>query len=72
MKRIFVLTLILAMLLGCIGCSEENASTRPTEPGVQSDLTGGSFRVPGKYRDFAMYHPLEEGPAPTYFGIPLD
>lgn len=45
MKRIFVLTLILAMLLGCIGCSEENASTLPTEPGVQSDLTGGSFRV---------------------------
>ena len=36
------------------------------------NLTGGSFRVPGKYRDFAMYHPLEEGPAPTYFGIPFD
>ena len=32
----------------------------------------GTFRRPGPGRDFAMYHPLTEGPVPGYFGLAFD
>lgn len=32
----------------------------------------GSFRTPGTEQDFAMYHPLSELPAPSYFGLAFD
>lgn len=32
----------------------------------------GTFRTPGNDRDFAMYHPLADGPAPAYFGLAFD
>ena len=31
----------------------------------------GQFRIPGK-KPFAMYHPLSDAPAPTYFGLAFD
>ena len=32
----------------------------------------GSFRCPGKEKPFAMYLPLAEGAAPSYFGLAFD
>lgn len=32
----------------------------------------GSFRTPGSDRPFALYHPLDDAPAPTYFGFAFD
>lgn len=32
----------------------------------------GRFRGPGQGQDFAMYHPLSDGPAPQYFGLAFD
>ena len=34
-------------------------------------LKSGTFRIPGTGR-FAMYHPLSDTPAPTYFGLAFD
>lgn len=34
-------------------------------------LERGTFRVPGK-KSFAMYYPLSDFPAPTYFGLAFD
>lgn len=43
-------------------------------PGILNTLgcTGGSFRVPGTEHPFAMHLPLQEGSAPTYFGLAFD
>lgn len=43
-------------------------------PGILTALgaAGGTFRTPGPGRDFAMYHPLSDAPAPTYFGLAFD
>jgi hypothetical protein len=32
----------------------------------------GSFRCPGEEKPFAMYLPLAEGAAPSYFGLAFD
>lgn len=32
----------------------------------------GHFRSPGTGTDFAMYYPLSDSPAPTYFGLAFD
>lgn len=34
-------------------------------------LNKGTFRIPGS-KPFAMYHPLSDSPAPTYFGLAFD
>lgn len=34
-------------------------------------ISKGTFRVPGS-TPFAMYHPLSDSPAPTYFGLAFD
>lgn len=42
-------------------------------PGIVAALgkKEGSFRISGK-QPFAMYHPLSDTPAPTYFGLAFD
>ena len=47
---------------------------RTAAPGILNALgcTEGSFRVPGTEHPFAMYLPLREGSAPTYFGLAFD
>ena len=42
-------------------------------PGILAALgkKEGSFRIPGS-NPFAMYHPLTDAPAPSYFGIAFD
>ena len=42
--------------------------------GIVSALnaSGGRFRIPGKGKDFAMYFPLSDTPAPAYFGLAFD
>lgn len=43
-------------------------------PGILAALGGASgvFHTPGEGRDFAMYRPLSDAPAPTYFGLAFD
>lgn len=43
-------------------------------PGIVSALNAvsGTFRSPGEGKDFAMYHPLSDTPAPNYFGLAFD
>ena len=43
-------------------------------PGILAALrqNRGRFRVPGKEIPFAMYCPLSDTPAPTYFGLAFD
>lgn len=43
-------------------------------PAVLAALSAasGTFRTPGNDRDFAMYHPLTDAPAPAYFGLAFD
>lgn len=36
------------------------------------NAVGGTFRTPGTDRAFAMYYPLSDGPAPSYFGLAFD
>ena len=57
-------TLLCPELLG----NPEAASGMVTALGV----SGGVFRTPGGGREFAMYHPLSDAPAPTYFGLAFD
>lgn len=42
-------------------------------PGILGALQkhAGVFRIPGK-KPFAMYHPLSDTPAPSYFGLAFD
>lgn len=35
-------------------------------------VPGGCFRTPGQGRDFAMYYPLSDSPAPQYFAFAFD
>ena len=43
-------------------------------PGILAALKQekGTFRTPGDDRPFAMYRPLENAPAPKYFGLAFD
>lgn len=43
-------------------------------PGILTTLgcARGQFRTPGQGRPFAMYRPLDDAPAPTYFGFAFD
>lgn len=43
-------------------------------PGILAALgkERGAFRTPGSDREFAMYHPLSDAPAPNYLGFAFD
>lgn len=47
-----------------------NAASAPAILGTLG-LKEGTFRIPGN-QPFAMYHPLSNSPAPTYFGLAFD
>lgn len=47
-----------------------NRSAAPAILGALG-LSKGTFRIPGS-NPFAMYHPLSDSPAPTYFGLAFD
>ena len=47
-----------------------NRSAAPAILGALG-MEKGTFRIPGN-KPFAMYHPLSDAPAPTYFGLAFD
>lgn len=52
----------------------ELLGNKQNAPGILRALgkTAGAFRVPGSDIPFAMYCPLDGGPAPGYFGLAFD
>lgn len=58
---------------GKVHCMELLGNT-DAAPGIVAalDAKEGFFRMPGKDKPFAMYHPLTDAPAPAYFGLAFD
>ena len=67
--------LLAAYIDGAALSGMELLGNREAAPGIVTALgcETGSFRIPGKDKPFAMYHPLRaDAPFPRYFGFAFD